>query len=203
LNRYIEVFKLFYPPTNSTTYICEASKTNKKPFFRKRNMNLRPLLLLLLLPLTNGCYSLKGISVDARVNSFFVNTFETVAINAPPVLNINYTERMKNKIRTETRLKFVTENADVNFSGKILDYRVVPVAPKPGETVALNQLVIVVQVSAENMKEEKIEWPKEKNFSHFAEFSSSTDLLSVQDQLVDQIGDQLLEDIFNYYFNNW
>ncbi|HRI61689.1 MAG TPA: LPS assembly lipoprotein LptE [Saprospiraceae bacterium] len=164
---------------------------------------LRSLLLLLPLLLTNGCYSLKGISIDARVNTFFVNTFETVAINAPPTLNINYTERMKNKIRSETRLKFVTENADVNFSGKILDYRVVPVAPKPGETVALNQLVIVVQVSAENMKEEKIEWPKEKSFSHFAEFSNSTDLLSVQDQLVDQIGDQLLEDIFNYYFNNW
>ena len=161
------------------------------------------LLLLLLLPLTNGCYSLKGISIDARVNTFFVNTFETVAINAPPTLNIDFTERMKDKIRTETRLQLKTEEADVNFTGKILDYRVVPVAPKPGETVALNQLVIVVQVAAENMKEEKIDWPKEKSFSYFAEFSNSTDLLSVQDQLVRQITDQLLEDIFNYYFNNW
>lgn len=166
-------------------------------------MKLRRLLLLLLLPLTNGCYSLKGISIDARVNSFFVNTFETLAINAPPTLNIDFTERLKDKVRSETRLQFKTEEADVNFSGKIIDYRVVPVAPKPGETVALNQLVIVVQVAAENMKEEKIDWPKEKNFSHFAEFSNTTDLLSVQDQLIDQIGDQLLEDIFNYYFNNW
>ena len=166
-------------------------------------MKLHRLLLLLLLPLTNGCYSLKGISIDARVNSFFVNTFETLAINAPPTLNIDFTERLKDKVRSETRLQFKTEEADVNFSGKIIDYRVVPVAPKPGETVALNQLVIVVQVAAENMKEEKIDWPKEKNFSHFAEFSNTTDLLSVQDQLIDQIGDQLLEDIFNYYFNNW
>jgi hypothetical protein len=77
------------------------------------------------------------------------------------------------------------------------------VAPKPGETVALNQLVIVVQVSAENMMEEKIDWPKERTFSHFAEFSSQTDLLTVQDQLIRQISLQLLEDIFNHFFNNW
>lgn len=170
-------------------------------------MNRRPLplLLLLLLPLllANGCYSLKGISIDSRVNTFFVNTFETVAANAPPTLNIDFTERLKDKIRSETRLQLKTEEADVNFTGKIMDYRVVPVAPKPGETVALNQLVIVIQVAAENMKEEKIDWPKEKSFSYFAEFSNSTDLLSVQDQLVRQISDQLLEDIFNYFFNNW
>lgn len=166
-------------------------------------MILRQLLLLLPLLLTNACYSLKGISIDARVNTFFVTTFENVALNAPPTLNIDFTERLKDKIRSETRLQLKTEEADVNFTGKILDYRVVPVAPKPGETVALNQLVIVIQVAAENMKEEKIDWPKERSFSYFAEFSSSTDLLSVQDQLIRQISDQLLEDIFNYYFNNW
>ena len=169
-------------------------------------MNLRRLLpLLLLLPLlpSNGCYSFKGISIDARVNTFFVTTFETVAINAPPTLNIDFSERLKDKIRTETRLQLKTEGADVNFTGKIMDYRVVPVAPKAGETVSLNQLVIVVQVAAENMKEEKINWPKEKSFSYFAEFSNQTDLLSVQDQLIRQITDQLLEDIFNYFFNDW
>ena len=46
-------------------------------------------------------------------------------------------------------------------------------------------------------------WPNERDFSHFAEFSNSTDLLTVQDQLVRQIGDQLLEDIFNAAFNDW
>lgn len=166
-------------------------------------MNLRLLTLLLTMPLTEGCYSLKGISIDPRVNTFFVLNFETIANNAPPTLSVDFTERLKDKIRNETRLQLKTEEAEVVFSGKVVDFRVVPVAPRPGELVALNQLVIVIQVAAENMKEEKIEWPKEKSFSFFAEFSSQTDLLSVQDQLVRQIGDQLLEDIFNYFFNNW
>lgn len=165
---------------------------------------LRRVKLLLLLPLLlQGCYSMKGISIDPRVTTFSVRTFETIANNAPPTLAVDFTERLKDKMRSETRLQLKSDEADVEFSGKIVDFRVVPVAPKPGELVELNQLVIVIQVSAENRKDEKIEWPAEKNFSHFAEFSNQTDLLSVQDQLVRQIGDQLLEDIFNHFFNNW
>lgn len=171
--------------------------------------HLLPSLLLLLLP---GCYSLKGISIDPRVKTFSINIFEQQALNAPPTLAIDFTERLKDKMRSETQMQLRVVDAElepsevrVEFSGKIVDFRVVPVAPRPGELVALNQLVIVVQVTAENRTdtEEKIEWPKEKSFSHFAEFSSQTDLLTVQDQLIRQIGDQLLEDIFNYFFNNW
>jgi hypothetical protein len=162
------------------------------------------ILLLLPLFLPAGCYTLKGISIDPRVNTFSIDIFETVANNAPPTIGVDFTERLKDKMRSETRLQLKTQDADVLFSGKIIDFRVVPVAPKPGELVELNQLVVVIQVSAENLKDEKIEWPKEKSFSHFAEFSNQTDLLSVQDQLLQQtIYPQLLEDIFNYFFNNW
>ena len=169
-------------------------------------MSLRALSLLLLLPLlpVSGCYTLKGISIDPRVNTFSVRTFETVATNAPPTLSVDFSERLKDKMRSETRLQLKAGEADVEFSGKVIDFRVVPVAPKPGELVELNQLVVVIQVSAENMKEDKIEWPKEKSFSHFAEFSNTADLLTVQDRLLqDVIYPQILEDIFNYFFNNW
>jgi hypothetical protein len=164
---------------------------------------MKRLLLLLPLLLFSGCYSFKGISIDQRVGTFFVRLFETTALNAPPTLGLDFTERLKDKIRSETRLQLKTDAADVEFSGRITDFRVVPVAPRPGELVALNQLVVVVSVTAENMMEEKIDWPKERTFSHFAEFSSQTDLLTVQDQLTRQISDQLLEDVFNHFFNNW
>ena len=170
------------------------------------NMNARylPLLLLLQALFFPGCYSLKGITIDPRVNTFSVRTFETVAGNAPPTLAVDFSERLKDKMRSETRLQLKSTGADVEFSGKVIDFRVVPVAPKPGELVELNQLVVVVQVSAENMKDDKIDWPKEKSFSHFAEFSNTADLLTVQDRLLqDVIYPQLLEDIFNYFFNNW
>ena len=74
-------------------------------------MKLRPILLLLLLPFASGCYSLKGISVDPRVTTFSVRLFETTAINAPPTLGLEFTERLKDKIRSETRLQLKTEEA--------------------------------------------------------------------------------------------
>ena len=172
----------------------------------KSTMKIHLLLLCgLSCALFAGCYTLKGISIDPRVNTFSISIFETTANNAPPTIGVDFTELLKDKMRSETRLKLRSDSIDVQFSGKIVDFRVVPVAPKPGELVELNQLVVVVQVSAENLTDnQEIKWPKEKSFSHFAEFSSQTDLLSVQDQLLQQtIYPQLLEDIFNYFFNDW
>jgi hypothetical protein len=159
--------------------------------------------LLCLLPLAQGCYSFKGISIDPEVSTFFVRNFETLAPNAPPTLGLDFGERLKDKVRTETRLLLRSAEPDVEFTGKITDFRVVPVAPKPGETVSLNRLEIRMKIGYLNNKNEKKGWVNERDFSHFAEFSNDTELLAVQDQLILQVGNQLLEDIFNAAFNDW
>ncbi|MGI9159786.1 MAG: LPS assembly lipoprotein LptE, partial [Saprospiraceae bacterium] len=68
---------------------------------------------------------------------------------------------------------------------------------------ALNRLEIRIRVAYVGNLDEKYGWAAERDFSHFAEFSNDVDLLTVQDALIRQIGDQLLEDIFNAAFNNW
>ena len=160
-------------------------------------------VLLVLLLLQSGCYTFKGISIDPAVNTFSVRIFETIAPNAPPTLGVDFTERLKDKVRTETRLLLSSAGSDVEFAGKITDFRVTPVAPRPGELVALNRLEIRIRVAYTSALDEKYGWPSERDFSHFAEFSNDVDLLTVQDALIRQIGDQLLEDIFNAAFNNW
>ncbi len=159
----------------------------------------------LFLLLTGCCYSFKGISIEKNVETFFVQTFETEASNAPPTLGIEFTERLKDKIRLESRLNLRnTDSSDVVFVGKITDYRVVPVAPKPGEVVALNRLEVGVSVQFINNKKEGDTWPASRTFRHFAEFNNTVDLISVQDQLLrETIYPQILEDIFNAAFNNW
>ncbi len=161
------------------------------------------LFLTALLLFQSGCYTFKGISIDPAVNTFAVRIFETLASNAPPTLGVDFTERLKDKVRTETRLVLKSDAPDVEFTGKITDFRVTPVAPRPGELVALNRLEIRIRVAYTGNLDEKYGWPAERDFSHFAEFSNDVDLLTVQDALVRQIGDQLLEDIFNAAFNNW
>lgn len=153
---------------------------------------------------SNGCYSFKGISIDPNIKTFYVQNFENIAPNAPPTLAVDFTEKLKDKVRSETPLTLKTEEPDAEFSGKVVDFRVIPVAPKPGETVALNRLEIRFSINyVVNKEGVEGSWPAEKSFSHFAEFPNDKDLLSVQDQLISDITKQLLEDIFNAAFNNW
>lgn len=156
--------------------------------------------------LTNsGCYSFKGISIDPNIKTFTVRTFETTAGNAPPTLAINFTEQLKDKVRTETPLSLNNEAPDCEFSGTVTGFQVVPLAPKPGELVARNQLKITVKVYYLINKEGlTTDFPVDgKEFSFFSEFPSEADLASIQDELINEINKQLLEDIFNAAFNNW
>ncbi|MEI6408776.1 MAG: LPS assembly lipoprotein LptE [Bacteroidota bacterium] len=151
----------------------------------------------------NACYSFKGISIDPRVNSFSVQVFENQASNAPPTLALDFTEKLKDKVRSETRLVLKGTEPDVEFSGKITDFRVVPVAPKPGETVAVNRLEIRIKVGYINNVDQAKGWKSERDFSFFQEFPSDKELLVIQSQLVGDITKQLLEDVFNAAFNDW
>jgi hypothetical protein len=156
-----------------------------------------------------GCYSFKGISIDPNIQSFAVRTFETTAQNAPPTLAIDFSERLKDKVRTETPLKLKNEEPDCEFSGRITGFSVIPLAPKPGETISRNQLkidVFVNYVIGEKLAEKgvKTEFPEAgRTFSFFSEFPADADLSAVQDRLIEEITKQLLEDIFNAAFNNW
>lgn len=160
--------------------------------------------LFAMLLLFNSCYSFNGISIDPNIKTFFVRNFDNAASNAPPTLAVNFTELLKDKVRTETPLLLNSNAPDAEFTGRVVDYRVVPVAPKPGETVALNRLEIRFQINYTVNKEGAAGgWVSERSFSHFAEFSNEADLLSEQDRLIGEISTQLLEDIFNAAFNNW
>ncbi len=150
-----------------------------------------------------GCYSFKGISIDPNDQTFFIQTFDNVAPAAPPTYAIEFTELLKQKIRTETRLRLQQDNPDLEFSGQVTGYNVVPIAPKPGEVVARNRLEIRISVTLTNNKDEKRSWTNPKDFSFFAEFGNDQDLLSIQDRLISEINPQLLEDVFNAAFNNW
>jgi hypothetical protein len=163
------------------------------------------LLLLLTISLSIGCYSFKGISIDPNIKTFAVRTFETTAPNAPPTLAIDFTERLKDKIRAETPLALNNETPDCEFSGRVTGFDVAPLAPKPGEAVAKNQLKISIRVNYQINKEGiTTDYPEAgRDFSFFAEFPSESDLGTVQDQLITEINRQLLEDIFNAAFNNW
>lgn len=159
--------------------------------------------LVFVLIFCTHCYSFKGVTIDPDTKTFSVSLFTNSASAAPPSLAQSFTEKLKDKIRNNTRLNLVnTEGADLQFSGSVIGYDVIAVAPQPNQPAAFNQLKITIAVDMLDNKNEKGSWKQQ--FSFQADFPGSSQLLQVQDQLIKQITDKILEDIFNKAFTeNW
>lgn len=149
----------------------------------------------------DSCYSFKGIAIPPDINTYYVDNFQNAVPQAPGDINQRFSEALRAKIRNESRLTYLEENADIEFSGSITGFRLSPEAPQAGNTVALNKLEITVSVNYTNNKDESKNWKKQ--FSFFRTFESDKDFISIQESLIDEIFKQLMENIFNQAFTGW
>ncbi len=147
--------------------------------------------------------SFKGVSIDPNTKTFSVALFTSSATAAPPTLAQTFTEKLKDKVRNNTRLSLVnTEGADLQMSGQVIGYDVTAVSPQPDQPSQFNQLRITIEIDMLDNKNEKGSW--KQSFSFQADFPGSGQLINFQDQLIKQITDKILEDIFNKAFTeNW
>lgn len=159
------------------------------------------LLLIGFMLSTTGCYSFKNASVSPDLQYFFVEEFRITARNAPPTINTDFEEALKNKIRNESRLVLNREQAQIRFNGSVSGYSVQALAPEPGETVALNRLFVTVSIKYEDETDPDKDWSQ--SFNEYAEFSSDQVLSDVEDELLISIFEQLTENIFNQAFGDW
>jgi len=148
-----------------------------------------------------GCYSFRGISIPPDVKTYYIPVFDIRATNAPPTVGQDFSELLKDKVRNEARLLWDEVNPHIEFTGAISAFNVKPVAPQPGETVALNRLEISVAINFINNNDEKKNW--NSTFSFFGDFGTDQNLLDIQDGLIAQIYEQIVEDVFNKAFTDW
>ncbi len=146
-------------------------------------------------------YSFTGISIPDSVRTFYVAPFELNAPNAEPVLSQTFSDALRDKIQTESRLSQSETDPHCEFMGIISRFQISSVAPKPGELTAFNRLDISVSVEFINHKDDSQSW--KHSFSYFSDFASDQNFLTIQDELIETINEQLVEDIFNKAFTNW
>ncbi len=168
---------------------------------RKLVSDLYPVLFIVLLLSLAGCYSFSGITIDPNIKTYKVNNYEDQTLDAIPGLDQIFTETLKEKIRTQSRLIYQDVNPDVEFMGSIVNYRITSEAPQPGEVSAINRLTIKVLMEYKNNRNEDNSW--KKNFDFFFDYDAEQDFLAVQDEAVDAITTQINEYIFNEAFNDW
>ncbi|MFZ1749272.1 MAG: LPS assembly lipoprotein LptE [Saprospiraceae bacterium] len=162
----------------------------------------RHLFIFLIIFCLQSCYSFKGIAIPPDIKTYYVDNFLNNAASAPGDVNQRFSESLRAKIRNESRLIYREQNADIEFSGTISEFRLTPEAPQAGNTVALNKLQIFVSVNYVNHKDESKNW-NNKQFSFFRTFESDQDFISIQDNLITEIFKQLMENIFNEAFTGW
>lgn len=158
-------------------------------------------LLTLLTLLTSSCYSLRSTAIPPEIDTFYVETFGNRAENVVPTLAPLFTERLKDKIRTESRLNYVEVDPDITFSGYVTEYLVTPRVVQEGNDANFSDLKITILVNCESVSDEYEAW--EQRFSFAVPFDNTQNLLAIQEELIGQVNDQLAEDIFNKAFNNW
>lgn len=160
-------------------------------------------LFILSISLLSGCgvYSFSGASIDPNAKTVSVAYLENNAIIVIPTLSQSLTEGLKDKILNSTSLSLSRSNADIQFSGAITDYSIKPIAVQGNETTSRSRLTITVKLNYVNKLNEKQNW--ENDFSRYADFNSTDPMNKIQSDLIKQINDQLIEDIFLKAFVNW
>ena len=156
-----------------------------------------------MLLIMNGCgvYSFTGASISPEIKSVSIAYFQNRASIMQPSLSQVFTEKMKDKFVSQTNLTLIKSSGDLQFYGFISDYNTAPTAIQGNEQAALNRLTISVSVKFVNTKDEKQNF--ETTFSRFADYDSRTNLASVEQDLISEICNQLVDDIFNKAVINW
>lgn len=160
---------------------------------------------ILLIFCIQGCgvkYSLRGGTIPENMKTYSVTFFENISPLVSATLSQTFTEGLKERIRTQSRLSQVNQDGDAHFEGVITNYSITPAAVEAGsDMAALNRLSITVKVKYTNRKDDTGKSDFEQSFTQFKEFRG--EVSSQENNLNQEIVKMLTEDIFNKAFNNW
>ncbi|MEM6766241.1 MAG: LptE family protein [Bacteroidota bacterium] len=138
---------------------------------------------------------------DDGLETIAIDLFGNQAPVVVPNLAQEFTQQLQDRFISQSRLALIASDADVNVSGSITQYRISPVAISGDERAAQNRLTIGVQVKYENMVTPEDSW--DQSFSSFVDFDSDLDFISIEQEKISEIVEQLTQDIFNKSLGKW
>ena len=163
----------------------------------------------LVLFLDCGNYSFTGTSIDYDLTkTLSVANFFNDTAGGPPNMGQFFTEELRDFFQRNTKLELVQNKGDLQLEGAISNYDVRPQAVTSSGNRNLNdqtglmRLNIGVEVAFTNTKKEEESF--RRTFSFFADYDpSTTTLTAIEDDLVEEIFDQIIFDIFQASVAQW
>lgn len=154
-------------------------------------------------------YSFTGTNINYElVKTFSVDNFFNDSGGGPANMEQRFTEAIKEFYQRNTQLELVRNNGDLQFSGAISSYTLTPQAavssgdPNLPDRAGQMRLRIAVEVDYINLSNE--EENKKQTFSFFKDYDPRTvTLLDVENELVEEIFEVIIQDIFAATVANW
>jgi hypothetical protein len=172
-----------------------------------KKLFLSTVLLGAVICLFNSCsVSLNSATIPPALKTINIQYFDNTAPLVVNTLSQQFTEALKNRIRTQTSLSIVRgAEADAMMSGAITGYSYAPISVQATNNntapiAGASRLTITVSVKFTYDKDKKLSF--EESFTKSKDFTG--DISSQEQQLIQDINKQLTDDIFNKAFNsNW
>ena len=172
----------------------------------KLKISLAALLLSLVFCEGCGIYGFTGSTLSSDVKTMSIQTFYNNALLGPSNMSVTFTESIKDYFQQNTGLILVDQEGDIQLEGYIENYTLTPVAAAAnsnGQNLA-NQSRITVTINATYVNTIDDTYDFDKRFSNFRDFDqATTDLSQVEEELVEEIFEQIIVDIFNSSVANW
>src|ERR1700712_2599175 len=159
-------------------------------------------LLFFTLSFATCKYSTKDTApIPPEVKTVRVNYLENKARYVNPQLTPAITEKLKQKIMGQTRLR-QTNNDDAHYdiSGYLSDYSVTTTGVS-GQTASTNRLNVTFHLIFKNTLDDKKSMEADVTSNY--DFSAGKTLPDVESQISDQIVKNVTDAIFNKIFSNW
>jgi hypothetical protein len=170
----------------------------------KINIKLISILSLLFFTLSFATckYSTKDTApIPPEVKTFRVNYFENKARYVNPQITPQITEKLKQKIIGQTRLR-QTNNDDAHYdiSGYLSNYSVTTTGVS-GLNPSTNRLNVTFHIIFKDALDQKKNFESDVTSNY--DFSAQLTLPDAEGQLNDQIVKNVTDAIFNKIFSNW
>jgi hypothetical protein len=158
---------------------------------------LLPVVLLI-----SGCYSFRDVSsIPKEVKTFRVNYIENRARYINPQLSPQLTDKLRQKITSQTRLSGVqTDDAHYDIYCTITGYNVTTSGISQ-QQAAIQRLTVTVHLNLKNTLDPSKSF--EADVSRNFDFPANLTLQAAEAQLNDDIIKNMTDEIFNRIFSNW
>ncbi|MHA7129148.1 LPS assembly lipoprotein LptE [Algoriphagus namhaensis] len=175
----------------------------------RRLLSLAALSGLLLFSACSVQYGFSGTTIDYdQVKTFSVENFFNDSGGGPANMEQRFTESLKEFYQRNTRLELIRTNGDLQFAGAITGYRLTPQAAVSSGNANVpdraGQMRLTITIEVEYINSTNEDENLKRSFSFFQDYDPrSVTLLDVENDLVEEIFENILQDIFTATVANW